>query len=78
MGQGVRTAADLVSYMDAFPSAVAHLLHWPLRDVSAAKARLVAQLAGHEPAEALRSPSRRAPPLGAMDPDELDRLRRRR
>ena len=69
--EGIRTAADLLSYMQAFPSAVASLLHWQQRDVMEALARLKAQLAGRVPDEVLE-PGRFPEPIpGALDPDLL-------
>jgi hypothetical protein len=72
-GQGVRTAADLLSYMQAYPSAVARALGWSGKDVAAATARLRAQLVGRVDKALLEEPddSPPLPPLGARDPGEL-------
>jgi hypothetical protein len=68
---GVRTAEDLLAYMQAFPSAVAETLHWPVQDVIRATERLRVILRGRIDDQFLRPSTRQSPPLGAMDPDDL-------
>jgi len=68
---GVRTAEDLLAYMQSFPSAVAETLHWQLRDVARATERLRAILRGRVDDQLLHPSTRPSPPLGAMDPDDL-------
>jgi hypothetical protein len=67
--EGVRTADDLLAYMQAFPSAVAELLQWQPMEVHRAATLLENQL-GTLPRQVGGWPSG-APPLGAFDPDEL-------
>jgi len=66
--QGVRTASDLLSYMQTYPSAVAEALHWSSGDVSAATERLRTQLAGKIDTS---ETGQATPPLGARDPAGL-------
>jgi hypothetical protein len=68
---GVRTAEDLLSYFIAFPSSVAHTLHWSLGDVSNAAAQLRMELKGHVADDRLQPQLRPNPPLGARNPDGL-------
>jgi hypothetical protein len=68
---GLRTAEDLISYIQAFPSAVAAKLSWSSRDVQKATARLRTQLRGKVDARLLQPQRRPSPPLGALDPDQL-------
>ena len=67
--QGVRTASDLLSYLQAYPSDVAARLNWSAADVAGATAKLRAVLAGHVDSSIL-GPQPDAPPLGARDPNE--------
>jgi hypothetical protein len=71
--QGVRTAADLLSFMQTYPSAVAKALNWSDKDVSAATEKLRGQLAGKVDSALLSDPKDNPPlpPLGARDPAEL-------
>lgn len=71
--QGVRTAADLLSYMQTYPSAVAKALNWSDKDVSAATEKLRGQLAGKVDGALLGDPKDDPPlpPLGARDPADL-------
>jgi len=71
--QGVRTATDLLSYMQSYPSAVAKALNWSDKDVSAATEKLRGQLAGKVDSALLGDPKDDPPlpPLGARDPDAL-------
>ena len=69
-GQGLRTATDLLSYLVAFPSAVAHSLHWNHGEVAKAVDRLRIDLAGYIDTDAY-SARRPNPPLGALSPDDL-------
>ena len=69
--QGVRTASDLLSYMQTYPSAVAKALHWSSGDVSAATEKLRTQLTGKIDSSMLDSQQQTTPPLGARDPGGL-------
>ena len=69
--QGVRTASDLLSYMQTYPSAVAEALHWSSGDVSAATEKLRTQLTGKVDNSTLDSRQQATPPLGARDPRDL-------
>ena len=69
--QGVRTASDLLSYMQTYPSAVAEALHWSSGDVSAATEKLRTQLSGKVDSSILDSQQQATPPLGARDPRDL-------
>ena len=71
--QGVRTAGDLLSYMQTYPSAVAGALNWSDKDVSAATEKLRGQLSGKVDSAVLRDPKDNPPlpPLGARDPSDL-------
>lgn len=71
--QGVRTALDLLSYMQTYPSAVAGALNWSNKDVSKAAEKLRGQLVGKVDSAALGDPADNPPlpPLGARDPAEL-------
>ncbi|MBS0224431.1 MAG: hypothetical protein JSR91_27235 [Proteobacteria bacterium] len=69
--QGVRTAEDLVSYLQAFPSSVADALHWSVGDVRRATQNLKETLRGHIGEEHLDPTSRPNLPTGARDPDDL-------
>ncbi len=68
--QGVRTAEDLMSYLQAFPSSVADALHWSVGDVGRATQNLREALRGHIGEEHLNPMSRPNLPMGARDPDE--------
>jgi hypothetical protein len=68
---GVRTAEDLMSYILAFPSSVADILHWSLVDVERATTKLRRELKGHVSDAHLHPQWRPNPPLGALDPDDL-------
>ena len=69
---GIRTAEDLLSYMAAFPSSLASILHWSLRDVRSAADRLKKELRGHVPEEQLNFKRRPTRVFGARNPSELD------
>lgn len=64
-GQDIRTARQLLSYGQAFPTAMAVALGWSNEQVQSAITRLSAQL-GAEP------PKRRMVAFGARDPRELE------
>lgn len=68
---GLRTASELVSYMEAFPSAVASQLHWKLEDVTVAVTNLHRQLTAA--GETLPESSDFKPSFGARDPALLKR-----
>jgi hypothetical protein len=65
--QGVRTAEDFLSFAEAFPSAIAFVLQWPLPQVKAATSRLRRQLRDHVP-PAVPESARPGHAFGAMDP----------
>jgi hypothetical protein len=69
--QGVRTASDLLSYMQTYPSSVAASLHWTAADVSAATDKLRTQLTGKVDISTLDTEQNPTPPLGARDPSGL-------
>lgn len=69
---GVRNAAEFVSYVDSFPSAVAAELNWSVADVLNAVSKLRDQLRGHVD-EAILSPPRRQHGYGALNPSLLKR-----
>lgn len=69
--RGVRTASDLLSYMQTYPTAVAEALHWSSDDVSAATEKLRTQLSGRIDASMLDSQQQATPPLGARAPRDL-------
>lgn len=71
--QGVRTAVDLLSYMQTYPSAVASALKWSDKDVSVATEKLRGQLSGKVDSALLSDPTDNPPlpPLGARNPAEL-------
>jgi len=60
-----------MSYIQSFPSSVAHTLHWSLSDVNDATAKLRSELQGHIPDVHLNLQGHQNPPLGAIDPDDL-------
>ena len=69
--QGVRTATDLLSYMQTYPSAVGSELNWSAADVAAATERLRNDLRGKVSDDLLQPRSTDVtPPLGARNPDE--------
>jgi Papain family cysteine protease len=66
--QGVHTASELISYIEAFPSAIAARLKWTLPDVLSGLEALRGQLKGHVD-DAVLSPTKRGPvSYGAMNP----------
>lgn len=68
---GVRTAADLASYLQAFPSAIAGELGWEPEDVVHAWKLLRAQLKGRVDAEILDPSSHPSPAFGALPPPAI-------
>lgn len=64
---GVRDAVALLSYLQAFPSAVADGLHWDTADVATAAARLRGQLRGHVDENVL-TPAQSGRTYGAIRP----------
>ncbi|SRR5260370_25792557 len=73
--QGIRTAAELLSLVNGFPSAVAFLLNWSIPDATRAADILRSQMRGHIDSFFLKAPTRQMPPLGARNPLELRRRR---
>jgi hypothetical protein len=71
--QGVRSAAELLSWLEAFPSAVAAEMRWNPTDVGRATARVRALLRNHMDA-ALMADRPRGPVrvYGALDPRRLN------
>jgi len=65
---GVRNATDLVSYVHAFPSAIAADLHWNVADVLKGLRVLSAQLSGLVDDEILSPPPRPRVHFGALNP----------
>jgi len=65
---GVRNATDLVSYLHAFPSAIAADLHWNVRDVLRGLDELSVQLSGFVADEILSPPQRPRVYFGAQNP----------
>lgn len=65
---GIRTAADLVSYLQAFPTSVADELGWEPQDVHHALALLRKQLRGRVDDSILNPSLRREPAYGAVLP----------
>ena len=66
--QGIHTATELISYVEAFPSAIAARLNWTLPDVLNGLEALRGQLKGHVD-DAVLSPTRRGrTSYGAMNP----------
>src|SRR5689334_2752513 len=69
--QGVRTAVDLLSYMQTYPSAVGNALNWSSEDVATATQRLRNELKGKVSEDVLNPRSTDVtPPLGARNPNE--------
>lgn len=71
--EGVRTAADLLSYMQTYPSAVGDALSWSTGDVTTATERLRSELRGKISDDLLKLPDDKdliTPPLGARNPNE--------
>ncbi|WP_459853774.1 hypothetical protein [Dongia sp. agr-C8] len=66
--QGIRTAEDLLSYLQAFPTAIASQLQWRNEDVTLATQRLRQQLAGRVNPVHLDQTQRPNPPFGARPP----------
>jgi hypothetical protein len=73
--QGIRTATQLLSLVNGFPSAVAHMLDWSIADTTSAAESLRSQMKGHVDAFFLSAPTKYMPPLGARDPSQLRRRR---
>jgi hypothetical protein len=71
MAHDVRTAADLLSYIYTFPTAVAEELRWKPADLKRGLARLKGQLAGHVDDFFLNPPAIPARHYGASDPDDI-------
>jgi hypothetical protein len=65
---GIRTATDLASYLQAFPSAIAGELGWEPQDVVHAWQLLRTQLKGRVDKQILDPPSRPNPVFGAFPP----------
>lgn len=72
-GHGVRNATEFLSYLQAFPTAIADELHWAPADVANALARLRVQLRGRVADDFLDPPQRPARRYGALPPDQLNR-----
>ena len=65
---GVRTAADLLSVLQTFPSGLADELGWEAEDVDHALTVLKAQLKGRVDENVLNPPKREEPVYGAVPP----------
>jgi hypothetical protein len=72
-GWGIRTAVDLLSILQAFPSAVADELGWEPGDVAKALAVLKTQLRGRVDDSILNPPRHLEPVYGAFPPPEAKR-----
>ena len=71
---GIRTAEDLVVYLNSFPSQIAAELGWGVNDVRHALELLREQLRGRVDDALLYPPTRVEPPwTGALDPSTLAR-----
>jgi hypothetical protein len=73
--QGIETATQLLSLVNGFPSAVAHMLDWSITDATRAAEILRSQMKGHVDPFFLSAPTKYMPPLGARDPAQLRRRR---
>jgi hypothetical protein len=65
---GIRTAVDLLSVLQTFPSEIAYRLGWKQTDVDQALALLKAQLKGRVDEAILNPPHRPEPVYGAVPP----------
>src|SRR4051794_22218659 len=68
---GIHTAEELLSYIEAFPTSMASVLNWTVPDMSIAIAGLKQQLRGHLPDEQIDVRQRARPAFGALDPRDL-------
>lgn len=68
---GVRTAEDLISYLEYFPTGAADLLQWSSSEVTDAVVELKAELREHERGHGTIAQPWSDPPMGAMNPDDL-------
>lgn len=69
--QGVRTAAEAVSYLQAFPSFIAKELNWDVADVARGLEALRRQLSGVVDDAVLRSGPKPTVSYGALDPRKM-------
>lgn len=67
----VQSAEDLVSYLAAFPTAVAHALGWSPESLREAEIELSRQLRGHVNEDLLSMPAGIERGFGALDPAGL-------
>jgi hypothetical protein len=65
---GVRTAGEMVSYIEAFPSAIAAELQWTVPDVLRGLENLRKKLRGHVDDAVLNPSTREQHSFGAMNP----------
>ena len=72
---GIRTAADLASTLQAFPTSIAGELGWEVHDVVHAWNILRTQLKGRVDKDILNPPSRPEPMYGAVPPPNKDPTR---
>jgi len=69
---GIRTAAEAVSFMDSFPSSIAHELQWNISDVATGVNRLRGQLKGVVDDSLLNPPLQiRRRVYGALNPRDM-------
>lgn len=66
------TLEEFVSYLQAAPTAIAHLLMWPIGDVIEARSKLLKLLDGKLPQEILK-PKKVETGFGAISPEILRR-----
>jgi hypothetical protein len=73
VSHGIRTATDLISYLQTFPSASADDLQWSIADVTRGLERLKEQLRGHVDDAILNPPARADHGYGGRNPADLKR-----
>ncbi|MGF6809510.1 hypothetical protein OKW30_004636 [Paraburkholderia sp. Clong3] len=69
--QGVRTAAEAVSYLQTFPSFIARELNWDVADVARGLEALRRQLVGVVDDAVLRPGQKPSVSYGALDPRKI-------
>ncbi len=70
---GIQTAADMVSYLQSFPTAAAEDLDWSIEDVSRGLDRLKDLLRGHVDDFILHPPEHRTHGYGGLNAANLKR-----
>jgi len=69
--QGIRTAAEAVSFLQTFPSSIAKELNWDVADVARGVEVLRRQLSGIVDDAVLNSGSKPSVSYGALDPRKM-------